>query len=278
MSTLKLENIKHENSSTNNMVMDSDGSVSTGTLGVTGAFTSKGIDDNADATAITITSQENVGIGTASPSNYGTGRTALGVNGPSAAMIEAFVNNALVSYLHAYSSSVLFGSKTNVPLKLVTNDTIQMEIDGSGRVTKANQPYFSVYVANVGGSGNPSSGAAIDAVPFDTAEFNVGNHFNTSTYRFTAPVNGVYQFNWNLSVYSVAVGSWMRQRVYKNGSDYKIFEYKYSQSTADQHFASSFAIKLDQNDYIEFYANSSDTNFTYSAGALWNTCTGYLLG
>ena len=46
-------------------------SASTGaftTLTATGAFTSRGIDDNADATAITIDSSENVGIGTSSPS------------------------------------------------------------------------------------------------------------------------------------------------------------------------------------------------------------------
>ena len=45
-------------------------SASTGaftTLTATGAFTSRGIDDNADATAITIDSSENVGIGTSSP-------------------------------------------------------------------------------------------------------------------------------------------------------------------------------------------------------------------
>ena len=41
---------------------------------VEGAFTSQGIDDNADATAITIDSSENVGIGTSSPSfESGTG-------------------------------------------------------------------------------------------------------------------------------------------------------------------------------------------------------------
>ena len=40
-----------------------------GTLDVTGAFTSQGIDDNANATAITIDSSENVGIGTSSPTS-----------------------------------------------------------------------------------------------------------------------------------------------------------------------------------------------------------------
>ena len=36
----------------------------------TGAFTSVGIDDNADATSITIDSSENVGIKTTTPTNY----------------------------------------------------------------------------------------------------------------------------------------------------------------------------------------------------------------
>lgn len=152
-----------------------------------------------------------------------------------------------------------------------------IRINASGHVTMPNTPYFSVYVNN-GGSGNPGSGGGLVSVPFDGAEFNVGNHFNTSNYRFTAPIDGLYQFNWTLSIYNVAVGSWLRQRTFKNGSSYQIYEYKYSQTGADQNLASSFAYKLDQNDYIEFYANSSDTSFTYSAGLTWNSCTGYLIG
>ena len=49
----------------------STGGTIEGGLTVNGAFTSKGIDDNADATAITITSAEAVGIGTSlTPNNY----------------------------------------------------------------------------------------------------------------------------------------------------------------------------------------------------------------
>ena len=44
------------------------GTTTAANLTVTGAFTSQGIDDNADAVAITIDSSENVGIGTTSPS------------------------------------------------------------------------------------------------------------------------------------------------------------------------------------------------------------------
>jgi hypothetical protein len=45
------------------------GTTTAANLTVTGAFTSQGIDDNADAVAITIDSSENVGIGTSSPVN-----------------------------------------------------------------------------------------------------------------------------------------------------------------------------------------------------------------
>ena len=53
-------------------------------LTVSGAFTSQGIDDNADATAITITSAEAVGIGTSlTPNNY-SGYQALTIGGSNA--------------------------------------------------------------------------------------------------------------------------------------------------------------------------------------------------
>ena len=61
-----------------------------GTLTSTGAFTSPGIDDNADANAITIDSSEKVGIGTTSPTlglSVGDGKGVLfGPSGSSASM------------------------------------------------------------------------------------------------------------------------------------------------------------------------------------------------
>ena len=51
-----------------------------GTLNVSGAFTSLGIDDNADATAITISSGENVGIGCV-PSDIRSGFDTLQIGG-----------------------------------------------------------------------------------------------------------------------------------------------------------------------------------------------------
>ena len=62
-----------------NQVISTSGAITT-----TGAFTSLGIDDNADANAITITSAEAVGIGTSlTPNNY-SGYQVLTIGGSNA--------------------------------------------------------------------------------------------------------------------------------------------------------------------------------------------------
>jgi microcystin-dependent protein len=58
--------------------------------------------------------------------------------------------------------------------------------DSSGRVRKQYQPAF---IAKTPGAYNHNS-----VVPASTVTLNVGNHYNNSTYRFTAPVGGIYVF------------------------------------------------------------------------------------
>jgi len=62
----------------------------------------------------------------------------------------------------------------------------QLIVSPGGRVTMPGQPAF-----HAAGAGQliPSDG---QVMPFSTAVTNRGSHYNTSTYRFTAPVSGVY--------------------------------------------------------------------------------------
>ena len=88
-----------------------------GTLDVAGAFTSQGIDDNADATAITIDSSERVGIGTTSPSekleiNSGIGNIGAKLVSTDSLAVIAFKDNSTtdVQYLGANGNNLVFAA------------------------------------------------------------------------------------------------------------------------------------------------------------------------
>jgi len=69
--------VSFESNIPDNDYVPASGGTFTGAITHTGAFTSKGIDDNADATAITIDSSERVLVGTTNASIVGNGGIAL---------------------------------------------------------------------------------------------------------------------------------------------------------------------------------------------------------
>lgn len=69
-----------------------------------------------------------------------------------------------------------------------------MKVDGSGRVTKPYQPSFLAAIP----SGADATYTSGQFLAFGTCPTNIGNHFNTSTYKFTVPVSGVYWFSYSM--------------------------------------------------------------------------------
>jgi hypothetical protein len=101
-----------------------------GALDVGGAFTSQGIDDNANATAITIDSSENVGIGDSSPNaplvvNVATNAN-LAVQNTSGALQLQGINDAK----NAFTSIDIAGN----PIKFSPNASEAMRLDASGNL------------------------------------------------------------------------------------------------------------------------------------------------
>jgi hypothetical protein len=68
----------------------------------------------------------------------------------------------------------------------VASPTESMRITKDGYITKPRQAMFEA-------RGNNTAFSAQSPLPYPVSAYNIGNCYNTSTYKFTAPVNGYYQ-------------------------------------------------------------------------------------
>ena len=150
----------------------------------------------------------------------------------------------------------------------LTVGTDQLAVDASGRVTMPYQPAFCAYPNT---SGIVQSAGSV--VRYDTTVVNIGNHYNTSTYAFTAPVAGNYYFEF--SVWSNETPT-VRCGFYKNGSGVGNSTYPIgtrNEASAAQNDSGAMIINLAANDVIDVrvYAGASNVFGT-------NSFCGYLLG
>tara|TARA_B100001939_G_scaffold346849_1_gene366747 strand:- start:108 stop:1517 length:1410 start_codon:yes stop_codon:yes gene_type:complete len=74
-----------------------------------------------------------------------------------------------------------------------SSDVQAIVIDSNGHVTMPNQSAFLAYLSTE--DENLTQGGAENKLPFQTERFDLNADYNTSTYTFTAPVAGKYQFN-----------------------------------------------------------------------------------
>ena len=151
------------------------------------------------------------------------------------------------------------------------NGTTGLSIDSAGRMLTPARPAFH---AKKSGSAAWQSlgGTSQVTIPFDSTNYNVGGHYNTSNYRFVVPVAGIYFFH--AQIYHDA-NSYFQVRLKLNGND-RVFSQNREQGTTK---CATISYQFAVNDYVEVtgLTSNSDSDDWYSASTYSYFC-GHLVG
>lgn len=234
-------------------------------------------DLTVDTTTITVDPSNNrVGIGTASPSYTLHSSTSTGAD------YAGFFHNGAGSgngtALVAKGGANNSGAGTFIVQDYSGNE--DFKVDGLGKVTTPNQPYFEACFSTSAWT-DYAKGGTWTKMDMDATLTNVGGHYNTTNKHFVAPVDGKYfmsasvflNVTWNSSTpYLSYLG------FYKNNAFFSHFGQDV-QSTA--HIRHGIIMPLAANDYVDvrimqaqspttnqYYKQANGRNYTYFHGML----------
>lgn len=166
----------------------------------------------------------------------------------------------------------------------LNNGVDRFIIDSAGRVTMPYQPAFSVrgtYSGSIGGGAKFTFTSDLGGQSPE-ANFDRTGSWSNANSRYTAPVTGVYQFNF--SIYTQGVQSTIQSLAPRvNGAqlltgDNLIFFRSATGETGntDDQVSGSFTLKLNVNDYVEIFVRTGAPTITTYGGH--SNFSGFLIG
>jgi hypothetical protein len=125
-----------------------------------------------------------------------------------------------------------------IELKSGNGSFTAVSCDASGRVTMPYQPLLVV------GKNNGDVNAQVSPIPYNDVIYNVGSHWNASTYRFTAPITGYYF----CGIRALGTGTNIEVAIRRNGSTVVNTR---SNGTSGTSTADSSIVYLTAGDYLD---------------------------
>jgi len=179
----------------------------------------------------------------------------------------------IIYYNNGTSANKLSIGRDSSVLALRTDGIERMSIDSSGHVTMPYQPSFNAYLS----TGQAIAAGTWTKVNLNTTQWNVGSHFNTSTYRFTAPVDGIYFLSYTVQ-FPTGINGYLYTGLKVNGT---FIHYgnglKVDAFISDNTLGHGTSYKLNTNDYVELWAYHGGGE-TLGSGVTRTHMNGILLG
>jgi hypothetical protein len=156
-------------------------------------------------------------------------------------------------------------------------DTLVLRLQEIGN-TQPNQPHFRV--DNSTGLTNIST-ASYHTVPFDTENYDNGSNFNTSTYIFTAPIDGYYYLGAQVYLQDWdTASSYYILRIYTSNTEIRFIR-NGNDFSSDSDYNSMFIAStcwMDANDtaYVQVYQNNGTAQTDVSISSNYGFFLGYL--
>ena len=156
------------------------------------------------------------------------------------------------------------------------NNADRFNISSDGEVTQPSQPRFLARLSTGAGGYNATSTGDV-VVPYNDTIVDIGSNFNTSTGKFTVPIDGTYIFF--ASAYANGGIGWSQGWLVVNGGR-RVYTDSVFQSGANPVITTfSFIETLAANDTVgvHFY-NNTDTSLSIFSNVYHTWFRGYLLG
>tara|TARA_X000001388_G_C2234545_1_gene124707 strand:+ start:7305 stop:8972 length:1668 start_codon:yes stop_codon:yes gene_type:complete len=159
-------------------------------------------------------------------------------------------------------------------------NNVGLKISSAGHVTKPETPSF---FATINGGDNTTNNG--DTIPFNVVKHNNGSHFDTSTYKFVAPVSGFYYFFVQIWAKNSTTNARFHYRIEDASNSYAGYNitqngfHANSVNNNDRATSASVVYQMDTGDRI--FVQVDNTNLTYYTAGASDPHTyfcGYLIG